>query len=401
MSEGIQWATVHGSTAGDQLSYNDGMRANSIIDDGNYRIGWELNDAATAEMTLETGGAPAEAPAGGMVMNSIPKEGGNTFAGTYFTHYGSGSLQSDNRTPELKQRLGVTNRLGYSIDTNPAFGGPIKKNKLWFFGSFRYKFDKNYVTNQFFKTGALGFGHDGEQAFNNSFAISGVARVTHQLNPKNKWRISFERLNRNCEFCDVSATNPPESGDYIPQPVGYHAQARWSATVTNRLLLGAGFSTQYNKWRRHGHPEVAGQPYYYELTTGVTHGSWSVRGWQPEQRRAVKGTATYVTGSHNIKTGVDATGGYIDTGNEYAGDVRTAYLSNGVPVALEVLSTPLGTFREEINAEVGVFVQDLYNLFNAHTTTTLNAVSGNGQQWQQITAIFRPRFIRLGLEVDF
>ena len=91
--EGETWPTAHGSTMGDATTFNDGMRANSIIGDGNYTIGWEMNEAATAELTFDAGGAPAEAQAGGVVMNAIPKEGGNTISGQWFTYYTRGSLQ--------------------------------------------------------------------------------------------------------------------------------------------------------------------------------------------------------------------------------------------------------------------------------------------------------------------
>lgn len=362
MAEGVYWPTVHGSAAGDALTYNDGMRATSVIDDGNYKIGWETNDAATQEVTYETGGAPAEAQVGGMVTNAIPKEGGNTFSGMAFTYYGSGDLQNDNRTPALRELVRATSRLGYSIDINPAFGGPIKRNRLWFFTSFRHKDDKNFVTDQFFKTGALGLGHDGEQAYNRSRATSGLLRLTHQAAAKHKWRLGFERLNRYAEYQDVTALRPPESANFIPQPVGYHAQARWTATLTNRLLLEAGYSTQYNKWRRHPLPAMAHMPTILEVTTGQYSGGFSPRGWQPEKRQEIKGSLSYVTGSHNIKTGFGQTWGHIELGTEYPADVRTILTFRGVPYSIEVLSTPLGSFRAQVNRDMGAFVQDQWTL---------------------------------------
>jgi hypothetical protein len=362
MAEGQYWPTVHGSAAGDALTYNDGMRATSVIDDGNYKIGWMTNDAASAEMTYETGGAPAAEQVGGMIMNVIPKEGGNTFAGTSFVYYGSGDLQNDNRTPELAKVVRATSRLGYSVHVNPAFGGPIKRNRLWFFTSFQHKDDKNFVTDQFFKTGPLGMGHDGEQAFNRGYQTSGLLRLTHQVTPKHKWRIGFERLNNFAQFQDVTATRPPESSNFIPQPVGYHAQARWTSTLTNRLLLEAGYATQYNKWRRHPQTVLENLPTYYEVTNGQYSGGFSPRGWQPEGRQEVKASLTYATGSHNIKAGVGNTWGYIGLGTEYPADVRTILTFNGAPYSIEVLSTPLGSFRAEINRDLGAYVQDQWTI---------------------------------------
>ena len=138
MSEGQYWPAVHGSTTRDSQTMNDGMRANSTVDDGQFQMGWEMNDAATAELTYEAGGAPAEAQVGGVIQNAIPKEGGNTFSGTWFTYYGAEAFSSDNRKdPALRELLGEPNRLAYDYDTNPAFGGRFIRDRLWFFTAFR------------------------------------------------------------------------------------------------------------------------------------------------------------------------------------------------------------------------------------------------------------------------
>jgi hypothetical protein len=60
-------------------------------------------------------------------------------------------MQGDNFTDDLKARgLGTPNTIKAVADINPAFGGPIKKDKLWFFTSFRSQIANNYVGGQFF-----------------------------------------------------------------------------------------------------------------------------------------------------------------------------------------------------------------------------------------------------------
>ena len=44
-------------------------------------------------------------------------------------------------------------------------------------------------------------------------------------------------------------------------------------------------------------------------------------------------------------------------------------------------------------------VMDLFNLFNANTTTAVNSTYGS--RWQEITSIMQARYIRLGLEIDW
>ncbi len=151
MGEGQYWPAVHGSTTRDAQTMNDGMRANSTVDDGQFQMGWEMNDAATAELTYEAGGAPAEAQVGGVIQNAIPKEGGNTFSGTWFTYYGAEAFSSDNRKdPALRELLGDPNRLAYDVDTNPAFGGRFIRDRLWFFTSFRGQDTKTWANDTYF-----------------------------------------------------------------------------------------------------------------------------------------------------------------------------------------------------------------------------------------------------------
>ena len=115
---------------------NDGARANTLIDDGQWQMGWEMNQAATAELAYDAGGAPAEVQTGGVLQNAIPKEGGNTFRGTFFTQFGHENLNASNQTPELQAVLGELNRNAYNYNVNPGYGGPIVKDRLWFYGAY-------------------------------------------------------------------------------------------------------------------------------------------------------------------------------------------------------------------------------------------------------------------------
>ena len=74
----------------------------------------------------------------GIVTNIIPKEGGNTLGGMAYYHYTGASMVGDNLTDPLKaQGVTGTNSIRRDWDFNPALGGPLMKDKLWFFGSYR------------------------------------------------------------------------------------------------------------------------------------------------------------------------------------------------------------------------------------------------------------------------
>ena len=389
MSEGTYWPAVHGSTWKDAQTMNDGMRANSTVDDGQWQMGWEMNDAATAELTYEAGGAPAEAQVGGVVQNAIPKEGGNTFSGTWFTYYGAEAFASSNADAELRELLGEVNRLAYDYDTNPAFGGRFIRDRLWFFTAMRAQDRKEYQAGSFFaepgeacspagiqcqgRQEALDyFGVEaGDQTYYRSYGRTGLLRLTNQLSDRHKWRIGFERVNRQHPLANANQDRPPEASNRIRQPTGYHAQTRWTSSLSNRLLFEAGFSVQYNKWRREQFEWNQTRPSTYDLSTGTWGGGFWITGWQPEKSRYLKASMSYVTGSHNFKAGIEHRWGTISLDQPMFADTRTYYYAGDTPVGIQVLATPLGPglgqpghYGGGIDFDTGIFAQDSWTLGN-------------------------------------
>jgi outer membrane protein assembly factor BamB len=110
-------------------------------------MGWQgmgvstyVPEVTTAEeVTFTLMGALGEAATGGPQMNIVPRTGGNRFSGTYFTAYAGEGWQSDNLTAAHRAAgLRATGQLLRSWDVNGAFGGPIKRDALWFFATGRH-----------------------------------------------------------------------------------------------------------------------------------------------------------------------------------------------------------------------------------------------------------------------
>ena len=66
------------------------------------------NMGSTQEVTIDSSGVSAEAAEGGVRVNVIPKEGGNTFRGLVFASFANESMQSSNFTDDLKARVAAT-----------------------------------------------------------------------------------------------------------------------------------------------------------------------------------------------------------------------------------------------------------------------------------------------------
>ena len=92
------------------------------------------------EVAITVGGGLGESDIGGPVMNLVPRSGGNTFAGQGFFNGAGSWSRGNNLTPELQaQNPNLTQTPGIlkSWDASGSYGGPIKKDRIWFYGSYR------------------------------------------------------------------------------------------------------------------------------------------------------------------------------------------------------------------------------------------------------------------------
>src|SRR5262245_59512798 len=114
----------------------DGMRVNNV--EGSGASGYVIDPSFAEEMIVETGGISAESAASGVLFSSVPKEGGNSFRFTRSGTFSNGNLGSDNLTDALKARgLTSVNKVLQLFDVDSAVGGPIRRDRLWFYAGVR------------------------------------------------------------------------------------------------------------------------------------------------------------------------------------------------------------------------------------------------------------------------
>ena len=137
--------TVHGSRADDQRVMVDGMSISATS--GNGQLSNFIPDmTSTQEVAVSYSAGNAEQAFGGVQMNLIPREGGNQFKGSFFATAANESWQSDNFTDELKDAgLRTPNSLKVVYDMNPGAGGPLVKDKLWFYSAARWQTTQSYI----------------------------------------------------------------------------------------------------------------------------------------------------------------------------------------------------------------------------------------------------------------
>ena len=85
-------------------------------------------------------------------MNAIPKAGGNRFSGSALVNGSGPSLQGSNITDDLRARgvTGAASKLKTLYDINGAVGGPIKRDKVWFYATSRYFTNEYYLASKYY-----------------------------------------------------------------------------------------------------------------------------------------------------------------------------------------------------------------------------------------------------------
>ena len=345
----------------------DGAADHTFEGPGGGAFTYYINQASVQEVAVSIGGQSAEQGVSGITTNLIPKEGSNRFTGFFFLGYGDENLQSDNLTDDLRDRgLTAVNSLKKIWDVNPAWGGPILRDRLWFYNAYRHWGSINYLAGLYFNATPLDWSYTPDtsrQAVTEVWDKSANLRLTWQATPKNKISLFYDEqphctCNRN-----FSATVAPEATQYgVWSPNGFR-QASWKSPVSNRLYLEASISQTFSDWEtaRQINPAVAPD------TIAVTTQAGAVSAFRADSNYGnhinlpitYKASANYVTGSHAFKTGFGLLRGQRRHTREMGGDVtyRLTSSTNGVPNQITQWATPLQWF-EDLNADLGMFAQD-------------------------------------------
>jgi hypothetical protein len=342
--------------------------------------------ANSAELVVTTSGALGEAESGGPVINVIPRSGGNRNQGSFYASYASDKLQGSNvddalRTQQASGRL-ATEALKSQHEVNGAFGGPLRRDRLWFFASARTKETEKDVPMFYNLNAGLpptsatpatdpSYRYEPDRArraFSDSRTHAGNIRLTWQATARQKFNIYFDEQNlKDNHRGGGTATTSPEAAataDAYPQHL---VQVGWQAPWTAKLLFDATFSAStydYGGRERDGNltrdlvriTDIGSQG----GVTGVTYRSMN---WNENHAFIPrwKGAAAYVTGSHNVKVGVQ---GFVqDQDNRNftnSNDVTYTFL-NGVPSSFTMWGANPIRYRSRVVSNA-LYVQDQWTI---------------------------------------
>jgi hypothetical protein len=375
--------TARGGNGNEGTVQIDGMNVGAVFNGGGTsEFGYDT--AAASEIVVTIGGATGEADRGAPSINLVPKSGGNTFSGTVFANYaGSWSQGSHNNVsfedPELYKQW----------DTSFALGGPILRDRLWFYGTVKSRGQQTAVpnvrANLNVDTDAWTYApNDAVRARASNSKRIGQVRLTSQATPRNKFSF-FIDWQAACEGSSLTsgggclepgdnwvalgniATSPEAGGNWDDRE--RILQGTYSAPVTNRLLLEAGLSQLTSRW--------GGQVPYGAYTdripvveqvsnaltqTPIANFTYRGLGTSPtlEQfHNSYRASASYVTGAHTVKIGYQ--GAYLvhyQWTNAY-GPQMSYRFNNQVPNQVTIRETQAQSNRVAFH---GIYAQDQWTI---------------------------------------
>ena len=382
--------TIHGSRPGDQRVLQNGVNAMSLQVNGDRGVNVP-NPGMASEVTIDTSGLSAEQSQGGIRINYLPRDGGNRFSGTSYISFTNSALQGNNLTDELKVRgLPTPNSIKTNYDINPTLGGPIKKDRVWFYFAGRITKADNYAAGSFvnvngFDPKDFAVVYDTSRpGYSKSLWTDAYVRVTAQPTPRNKIAFTWDQQTRcSCPagvgapvFAPLSPTVTPEATDNLRSPLQRQLRAEWTSPVSDRLLLEGTLMHRDEHWGNFA-PDVTVSsdfvtaPQQAVLESGAlipvldvsngrySHGSWLGYNSASVPSFYLRASASYLAGGHQLKAGFSDSFGYVDaTSFDYS---PYSYFINIAPDPSLALIyekvTPLHA-RSDQNYDLGVFLQD-------------------------------------------
>jgi hypothetical protein len=340
------------------------------------------------EVNFSLAGGLGEATTGGPQMNIVGKQGGNTFAGNFFINGTGSGLQGSNLSADNQAKgLIAANTLNKAWDINPSFGGPIVRDRVWFWGGYRYQINRQGVANLFTNlnegdpskwTYLPADGQNGrpmEQAVDDGTWKDGQLRVTWQPTPRNKIT-AWSQAQYICLHCIQGGdSNGLTFGGIIATPEAIPRnenhpnlmnQLSWSSPVTSRLLLDANvqFGPYFYWGSRQKNPFDADLiPVRDDGGNGSIPGihyrsAWP--GWTGHSglTNVMNASASYVTGSHSAKFGFRFHHNDAKYPINYYNSSQLNYVfQNGVPSQV-IANADEGSLQEQMQSLFALYAQD-------------------------------------------
>lgn len=352
---------VHG-TISSQTAYNmDGIQVTDAAASGATAMYFDFD--SFEEISIETGAHSTDIQTSGVVLNMITKSGGNKFSGGISLYGETESLQANN-IPEddpAYEGVGFGNPTDYIYDYGGDLGGPILKDRLWFYSAFRRTEINRFV---------IGYEVDGKPGLEYTDLKHWVGKLTWQITDNNKFMGWVNYDAKAMPNRSAGPRRPPETTSFQDSPSWfYHLEDTW--TLSSDLLLNVKFGW-YNMYYQLAPQDSVdmSQPavlvYYSEPYRRMYDDAYYQYTWYYSDRYALTAHADYfkddfLGGDHELKVGFEYQKTPFRTTRKYPGN-HTLY----VDYPDRTGAYRVWTFREvewsQTNEIYSAYVHDTFTL---------------------------------------
>ena len=288
---------VHGGNVRQNEYTLDGIYSNDSFTGASST---QLSVDTIQEIQITTAGITAEyGDASGAVFNYITKSGGDQFHGGASYYFNNRATESDNVSDDLRQQ-GLAGAGGFEHvkDATGFLGGPIKREKAWFFANYRYQ-DLQELIADF----PVPLGNEEKQLF---------LKGTIKLSDSNTLVASFNRrVFTNFPFtATASFRNAGDPRTWMGLvKTNRIPMVQWTSVINDSTLLQVRGALGYYHIPV-SNPNNDGSTAYIDQATGIiSGGDFHTIGRVERNRHQARGDVTHFKenwagGSHEFKTGI-------------------------------------------------------------------------------------------------
>jgi hypothetical protein len=362
--------TVHGSNISDQKFAIDGVNVTWPGGGGGFTAMY-YDTGMFHEIGYVVGAQPADIANGGVYMNMVTKDGGNHIHGSIFANGSSEGMQSSNINSALANQLtlnipaairNLPERLGNPVtetyDYNGQVGGPILRNKVWWFTSWRLWTTNNLVTG--------GFNANGRQALNDNLIANEMAKFSYQPGSRHhlSWMYARNQKNRYHRRGTSPAFQPDETA-VLQNQLGYDSHIKHTYVPSSRWVVDSGIALMKLRFPLRYEPGVTPQDIsVQDSAASVLYNAPASAQMNFTGRVAAASSASYAPGGrareHNFKFGVQYTYDFYNYRYTANGDLQ-GNLLNGVPSTATLYNTPI-ELQKNVENTTAFYAMDTWTI---------------------------------------
>ncbi len=394
-SGNLQQSPLQFRGSGDTVQTIEGLRLNNLCAQGAYS-GVYWNDGSFEEFSYVTGADSAEVGQGGMRVNMVPRDGGNSFRGSMVMNYAGEDFGSDNcGSPGIGQPCTRKNLSGSKTfnanntltnvdvikniwDVNPSIGGPIVRNKVWFNYTFRHWGSTKTKADAYEDKNPSQFIYDPDftkPGVDDGHIVSNAGRVSWQISSRDKVSVYHDEQKKYRDHWGIASTIPPDAAGVQVTPTSRVNVSKWTRTHTNNLLFEGGFGYYNQEYTELYQPSVTGTDKKVWSDEAIINSrvynvldqsnNRQANAWpNPADHfsilRTIMGKASYVIGSHSFMGGINYTTGDWKLLTRWTGDMQPITYNAGRPVSV-TLRLPSDR-NNGVDRDMGLFLQDKWSM---------------------------------------